>query len=155
MKWNKRGRPRREIVSIDFGTPELQLKRSYNLTKEAIDLYLEKDIISPEQHWCCIHFRWLHTLRYGTGSLSSSIIAHANAYARNDTLEWRQEREKEYMEAIHHLKKEGLHTIILDFIVYNHIPHPTRRIKLGIKSYATEFEATIHGLCTLQALWHK
>lgn len=154
MKWNKRGRPRKCNPEIDYGTPELQRKRALNATKEVIDIYLEKGIITADQHWCCVHFRWLHALRYGTGAISSSYsLNQYNTVIREDSPEWRQEREQEYLEALSHLERVKLHNVVLNFSVYNKIPNAPLVID---KNTVILCDEDIHsGLSLLEALWCK
>ena len=99
----KRGRPKVPEASErkDLGTQELIKKRAYQITSEAIDLCLHKGLITTEQHWCALHLRWLYTLRYGVPSVKAIDPTHFGGKELvSDSLEWRREREREYMEAL-------------------------------------------------------
>ena len=68
----RRGRPPRpRLDDNDNGTPELQFKRALGVTREPIDLCLERNLITPDHHWCSLHLRWLYTLRYGAPAITT------------------------------------------------------------------------------------
>lgn len=120
----KRGRPRSTApAGIDIGTPELIHKRAFSLTAEAIDICLERELISADEHWCAIHLRWLYTLRYGAPSVHAIDPTHMGGReCTNDNPEWRKEREREYLDA---LKTLGSHTHVqrlLGLCVFNQRP---------------------------------
>ena len=119
-----RGRPRRIIPQHDLGTPELRLKHALRLTSEPIDICLEKQIISPEQHWCALHLRWLHTIRYGAPQLTTRYQDNiSTCVPPNDSnTEWRTNREKEYNDAICLLKKESTYEQIISVAIFNELP---------------------------------
>ena len=97
----KRGRPKIEKPTIDLGTPELIMKRLMGETAEALDLCYERGIISKEQHWCGIHFRWLYTLRYGAPGVRAVDTTHFGGFEpKDDNSEWRAAREQEYLVSI-------------------------------------------------------
>ena len=72
----RRGRPKSVHHGIDRGTPELAQKRLRGETTETLDLCLERGLITPQQHWCGIHLRWLYTLRYGAPGVRSIDPTH-------------------------------------------------------------------------------
>lgn len=120
MQTQRRGRPRSARPERDLGTPELQLKRKSHLTSEIIDIYLEKRIISQKQHWCCIHLRWLYTLKYGSPNVKAVDPAYPGGVdIATDDPEWRSLREEELRIALEMLKKVGFDQLILDMAVYN------------------------------------
>ncbi len=98
----KRGRPKNPTpAGDDRGTPELVRKRTMALTKEALDLCLERNLITQEQHWCGIHLRWLYTLRYGAPTLRAVDPLHfGGRELMQESPDWRREREREFNEAI-------------------------------------------------------
>lgn len=119
-----RGRPRQQPApATDPGTPELRLKHALGLTAEPIDLCLEKQLITTDQHWCGLHLRWLYTLRYGAPSLTTR-------YADKDTttgplqedLTWRAMRELEYNEAVRALKAARSYECVMRLAVFNEHP---------------------------------
>lgn len=120
---HKRGRPKSERPSHDLGTPELIMRRAMGDTAEAIDLCLERGIITPEQHWCGIHLRWLYTLRYGAPGIRAIDPTHlGGAEIKTDDPEWRNAREKEYNDAIILLGTRGFAPMLLNLCIYNERP---------------------------------
>lgn len=119
----RRGRPPRPRVEPhDHGTPELQFKRAIGLTQEPIDLCLERGLISPRQHWCGLHLRWLFTLRYGAPALTIRYTDMPSASGQQDDPLWRREREAEYAEAITLLKGRRAYEPIMRLCVFNEAP---------------------------------
>ncbi len=119
-----RGRPRKTIpAGIDYGTPELIMKRAHGATTEILDMCLERNLITPQQHWCGIHLRWLFTLRHGAPSLRAMDPAHLGGnMQKTDAPEWRQEREQEYRDAMHALALSGQVTMLVNVCIYNERP---------------------------------
>lgn len=121
----RRGRPAKPKLMRDNGTPELQAKRTLGLTGEAIDLCLERRLITREQHWAGLHYRWLYTVRYGAPSLSShwwQLSGESHASSRADNGTWRIEREREYSEARTLLMQAGTYESVMQIAVYNDLP---------------------------------
>lgn len=118
---HRRGRPRKNCAeAVDYGTPQLQDKRRRCLTMEPVDLLLAQNRITPEQHWCALHFRWLYTLRYGTVTPRAVDPAEIKGLQHKvNYAEWQEEREKEWKEAIHTLKDCGHYQAILNLCIYN------------------------------------
>jgi hypothetical protein len=133
----RRGRPRKDpvIEKNDLGTPELRQKRQLSLTTEAIDLLLQKDIITHDQHWCALHFRWLYTLRYGAPSVQSLDPARVNGimHLRIYT-EWQEEREDEWKRALEVLNRYHCLRAVSDCAIYNdYHPRFHSLISLGLE----------------------
>lgn len=121
----RRGRPAKPKLTRDNGTPELQAKRTLGLTIEAIDLCLERRLISREQHWAGLHYRWLYTVRYGAPSLSShwwQLSGEGHAGTRTDNGNWRAAREQEYGEARNLLMHHKTYEPVMQIAVYNDMP---------------------------------
>lgn len=119
----RRGRPRKSTSGADLGTPELIYKRAHALTAEAIDLCLEREIVTPEQHWCAIHLRWLYTLRYGAPGVRAVDPTHLRGLEiKQDDPLWREEREREYQDAIALLQARRCLDIALSICIYNERP---------------------------------
>jgi len=119
----KRGRPRKSLPKRDTGTPELVMKRLLQETTEALDLCLERNIITPEQHWCGIHLRWLYTLRYGAPGVRAIDPSHfGGRETKTDDPEWRANREAEYNDAIMKLSDRGLAAELVSLCIYNERP---------------------------------
>lgn len=119
----KRGRPKIERPTIDMGTQELQFKRAYGVTEEAIDLCLQKKIISEEQHWCGLHLRWLYTLRYGAPSVSSTLRPlYDTPTTQPDDPVWRSAREAEFAEAVTMLRAHARYIPVAALAIFNERP---------------------------------
>lgn len=131
----QRGRPRPALPPVDLGTPELRLKHSLRITVEPIDLCLEKELISQEQHWCGLHLRWLYTLRYGAPSLTTYYTDHEarSPIPQMDDPEWRSQRELEYHQAVRLLKEHKYYECIMRLTIFNERPAFLSH-KLKIKS---------------------
>ncbi len=125
----RRGRPRKRdshLAVRDYGTPELQQKRSLSLTTETVDLLLKKGLITDEQHWCALHFRWLYTLRYGSPTPQSVDPARVRGILHRKIYpEWQSEREKEWQQAIQELTRGNSLSSLRQCAIYNQI-HPSQ-----------------------------
>jgi hypothetical protein len=120
----RRGRPKKESIRKDTGTPELVMKRLQKKTTEALDLCLDRGIITPEHHWCGIHLRWLYTLRYGAPGVRAVDTAHLGGIViRLEDSEWLNAREQEYNDAIHKLRQKGLASLLINLCIYNERPY--------------------------------
>lgn len=142
----KRGRPKNDCAGRDTGTPELVMKRLLGQTIEILDLYLKKSIITPNQHWCGIHFRWLYTLRFGVPSIRSVDTTDVGGLEiKPEDHAWSQAREVEYKEAIHCLTKAGRLREVVSVCIHNEYPHNSRAINQSL--------AVSEGLDLLRRLW--
>ncbi len=121
MAQGKRGRPRLQKPGVDLGTPELQRHRQDSGTAEALDIFLQHQMIDEEQHWCGMHLRWLHTLKHGApganitdilGSIYGSFTAAASP-------QWRAEREEEYRQALEALADPQIRRTVCRIAIYN------------------------------------
>ncbi|MCE2926442.1 MAG: hypothetical protein LW823_02180 [Rickettsiales bacterium] len=152
----KRGRPKTVRPTIDRGTPELIKKRMHHETIEAIDLCLDRMIISPAEHWCGIHLRWLHTLRFGAPSIQAINLdgIHDGSGKQDDCL-WNEEREAEYKNAITTLHQKRLSFPLIDICIYN--KKPDFLINAHLRSYETLKSIDLFrlGLQQLELLWRK
>ncbi|MDE3016959.1 MAG: hypothetical protein KGI29_08600 [Pseudomonadota bacterium] len=119
----RRGRPRTTQRNHDTGTPELVMKRLLGETAEALDLCLERGIITQQQHWCGIHLRWLYTLRYGAPGVRAIDPTHLGGLdTKIDDPLWRGAREKEFHEAMAALAKSGHAPLMMNVCIYNERP---------------------------------
>ena len=119
-----RGRPPRpRLDDNDAGTPELQFKRALGVTREPIDLCLERKLITPDQHWCSLHLRWLYTLRYGA-PVTTTRYADKDTQCPmdEDKTHWRALREKEYHVAVIQLQRARLYEPVMRVSVFNETP---------------------------------
>ncbi len=141
----RRGRPTISRPSIDLGTPELQAKRRLSLTTETIDQLLAHDLLSQDQHWCAVHFRWLYTLRYGAPTPYVTELVAARGHTPNDDPQWREAREAEYHEAATLLHHAGVMDEVMDMLLFT--PSLTLRQSFPIVPAVRE------GLDILCSLW--
>ena len=119
----KRGRPRKPLPCHDTGTPELVMKRLLGETAEALDLCLERGLITRQQHWCGIHLRWLYTLRHGAPSVRAIDPTHLGGVdIKTDDPQWREAREKEFHNAVAVLAASGHALIVMNICIYNERP---------------------------------
>lgn len=161
----RRGRPPKPRLERDNGTPELQQKRALGLTAEAIDQCLERRIITREEHWAGLHYRWLYTVRYGAPSISSHWwrLSDDSRGPRSDHAGWRTAREQEYAEARSLLAKHQRYEPVMQIAVYNDIPAFLRPdlLQSALSSPAllarieAERLAFSEGLRLLARHWHR
>ena len=124
---SKRGRPKSDATvqhGPDLGTPELILKHAYRHTAEPIDLCLERKIITEKEHRSAMHLRWLHTIRYGAPGVSALDLSRGAGceIALEDDPIWRQNRERDYAEAIQLLRERRYERAIIPCVIYNEKP---------------------------------
>jgi hypothetical protein len=164
-----RGRPRlaeaRPRSLPDCGTPELALKRSLGLTAEAVDLARERGLITPEQHWCALHLRWLYAVRYGVPGVTAVDLTRGTGRAchAEEDAHWRLCRERDYHRAWQHLEREGAARVLIRFTVFNEMPLILQRAAVlrsaqepaQARRMEEEFFRLRAGLDALCALWGK
>jgi len=159
---SKRGRPKQTKQPHDHGTPELVAKRSAGHTREPLDRLLDKRLITPRQHWCGLHLRWLYTLRYGAPSIACRAFHIADApRPRTDDPEWRTAREAEYKEAVCTLQSNHLYEAIMGLCVFHSSPailnqklqNAALKNPRIAESLHHEYQCIIHGLTLLTQLW--
>jgi len=156
----KRGRPRITRPSVDTGTPELVLKKLMGMTTESLDLCLEREIITPEQHWCGIHLRWLYTLRHGAPGIRAIDPTHLGGLENKiDDPEWRAARENEYHDAMKKLHQARHAQLIVSICIYNerlpflslHTPVTPKKAQAASQM----IEELRHGLNILVDEWRR
>lgn len=155
----RRGRPKNNRPLLDTGTPETVMKRLMGITTEALDLCLEKGIITEQQHWCGIHLRWLYTLRYGVPSARTTNLTFMESCGHKpsdyeDPL-WRVSREKEYNDALNMLTKSGYSLLLINLCVYNELPRIFSSQREKSLVYREITEKISSGLNILLKLWKK
>jgi len=147
----RRGRPRKQQERSDRGTPELQRKRAQSLTVEPLDYCLTRGLITMEQHWCGIHFRWLYTLKYGAPGVRATDPAHLGGCEHaNDNPEWRVERESEFMHCVTLLQTAGLYTPLQTFCIYGTLEEDWCR-RHALNLYHPRINEGLDLLCDLWA----
>jgi hypothetical protein len=121
---SRRGRPPKPAAATsDPGTAELRLKHALGLTAEPIDRCLERQLITPAQHWCGLHLRWLYTIRYGAPIVTTRYAADSDLAPRaDDDPQWRNEREREYAEARIILRERQFYEPVMRLCIYNESP---------------------------------
>lgn len=153
----RRGRPKTARPQRDTGTPELVMKRLRQETAEALDLCLERGIITLEQHWCGVHLRWLYTLRYGAPGMRALDPTHLGGReTKTDDQEWRIAREKEYHEAVKELASCGLGAAVMDLCIHNvRAGFLNARSARTIKKHEREMKKIQEGLELLVKHWKR
>lgn len=156
----KRGRPRIQRAQHDTGTPELVMKRLKQETAEALDLCLERGIITAEQHWCGIHLRWLYTLRYGAPGVRAIDPSHfGGKETKLDDPEWRTAREKEFTEAVEKLSRYRHAHILIAVCIYNERPNflhaPVSITRARMEKNSREIAKFCEGLDMLVEYWQR
>ncbi len=159
---SKRGRPKTVRPDTDMGTPELQKKRAHGLTLEAIDMCLNKNLITQAQHWCGLHLRWLYTLRYGAPGVSSTLTRlYDMPSARPDDPSWRSAREAEFAEAVTLLRTYAYYEPVAQLAIFNERPRfldEAYRDRAWKNNHSrnlllTEYQGVTEGLTLLQTHW--
>lgn len=120
----KRGRPIKTLTKLDFGTPELIEKRAFRLTVEAIDLCLERGLISQGEHKAALKLRWLYFVKFGSPFISSRELTDCRG--RNTQKEMDpdalKEAEQIYAEILKGLDFIKARQIVLDVCVFDIYP---------------------------------
>lgn len=152
----KRGRPKINKPMYDSGTAELILKRLSGETTEALDLCLNRELISKKQHWCGVHLRWLYTLRFGAPGVRAVDTAHLGGteLKLHDTA-WVSAREEEYQTALAHLSRSGHTSLVMNICIFNERPIFLKKPAslLTSKSSAATLQRFREGLGILEKLW--
>ena len=157
----RRGRPRNAPAMPDFGTAELRLKHALGITSEPIDLCLERELINARQHRAGLHFRWLHTLRYGAPCVTSRYLDDACRSPVDDDPIWRSEREREYADAVSVLRAHHRHDAVIRLAIFNEMPRFLDRslLRAALENHALETALArernrlVHGLMLLCDHW--
>ena len=136
------------------------MKRLLQQTTEALDLYLERDLITPRQHWCGIHFRWLYTLRNGAPGIRAIDPTHIGGMEiKLDDPAWREEREKEYLEAVKILYRHHCALLLINICIHNERPKFLSLHQAVTEKAAVQARRSIEGLCLgldlLAKNWNK
>lgn len=152
----KRGRPKKIREEKDFGTPELQMKRTTLDTVEALDLCLDKGYITQEQHWCGIHLRWLYTLRYGApGVRAIDLTDISGMEIVSDDPTWREAREAEYHATQKQLTLYGGAKLLTDICIHNERPGFLAPGRKRLLANIRELQAFRDGLDVLVVHWRR
>ncbi len=155
MAWARRGRPKSAARQI--ATPELLQKHSSGITREAIDVILEKKLITESEHWCAVHFRWLYGLCYGIPS-TSAVDLSDYAPGRNCEAEdeiWRENREREMKQAFLVVKSVKAEREIMRIAVHNIPPLCLKARPDYTLTAGYELDKLRLGLSALEKIWCK
>lgn len=148
----RRGRPKLARPMHDSGTAELVMKRLKGETAESIDLCLERDIITRNQHWCGIHLRWLYTLRFGAPGVKAIDPQDMGGMElKSHDAEWLSSREQEYQQALGVLAGRALAAIVMNVCIFNE--RPLFLTSPASRKAAAQRASFLAGLELLQALW--
>lgn len=152
---SRRGRPKKqERPEADTGTPELRRKRQQCLTVEPLDWLREREIITQQQHWCGLHFRWLYTLRYGVATVQSLDAARVKGLMHSKEYEeWQNEREADWKNAVEAIASPALLQLLLNYCVYQQ-NIPTRWLISSVTKDA-HIEKLSKCLFQLEKMWCK
>lgn len=154
-----RGRPSTQREPCDLGTPELIYKRLHGATKEPLDLYFEHGVITPDQHWCGIHLRWLYTLRYGVPGVSAIDTTDLGGkLTKPEDVSWKAEREQEYLDAVAELDQKNLTNVVLGVCVHNqfvriHLPCTNSYTARSLTQNDSQLYMLCFGLEILRHRW--
>jgi len=161
----RRGRPSLNLPKKDLGTEELRKKKMAGITGESLDLCQEYNLISTDQHWAGIHFRWLYTVRFGAFVIRRpELIEETGGGIVTREEEWREKREGEYKQAIDLLAKYKAKEVVMDICIFNKSPkflnhyrqwRQTMENKTNIGNfYSEELSLFQDGLGELVSLWY-
>ncbi len=120
-----RGRPKSDRPAKDLGTPELIFKRAHGLTEEPLDSCHRRGLITDAQHRSGMHFRWLHSIRFGTSDPRVTRWAQfldESQISAEDDPNWRSARELEWQDAERLLRNAALLAPVMNLCVYNQAP---------------------------------
>lgn len=124
---SKRGRPASSSLKVIEGGKQIKSAESkkprMHITREPIDICQKKGLITSEEHWAAIHFRWLYTIKFGAPGISALEYDKMNAHGPKitDPL-WQEMREREYAMAVEKLRKSGALKIVLNIAVFGYLP---------------------------------
>lgn len=154
-----RGRPRKTACT-ETGTPELVMKRALQVTGEAIDLCHERGFITDSQHWCGLHLRWLHTIRFGAPGISAYNLLRVDNWreSEEDDPRWRSAREMEYQQAIQLLQSIRCLKPVMSVCIYNERPSsliPARQRPATTQHMQQEISGLQEGLTALTREWKR
>ena len=162
---SKRGRPAAygHLTVIEGGKNGEGQKTTHlhkRVNREPIDICHEKGLISDNQHWAALHFRWLYTLRFGAPGISASQLDKLGAQGPKIVdSKWHEEREREYAMAVEKLRKAGALKIVLNLAIFGHFPRCMTMGKIARKDFIrhnlNEVLKLREGLDILASHWGK
>ena len=147
----RRGRPRLARTTTDTGTPELRQKRRHSLTSEPLDYMLQQGLLSPNQHWCALHFRWLYVKRYGSATVRGvdpAALKGRHIFTYDPQMQ--EQVEVEWRRITDRLQQAGLLRFMLHYCVHQ-LSLPSQRDI----TCAQSLSLLRSGLDILASLWCK
>lgn len=149
----RRGRPKQDRPTIDYGTVELQRKKNLGLTTEPLDLYLDKDLIDNQQHQAGLRLRWLYTLHFGLPNVTAyNPEYHGSSCIKVENTLWMADRKAEYHQCVDMLKKIGAMRLIFNVCIFSQKLPTQKDINTKHLGYHRTF---IEGLDALVTLFTK
>lgn len=163
---SKRGRPCLNRPEKDMGTRELAAHHKEGHTMEALDICLNRNLISDEAHRAGLHLRWLYSLRFGTPTIRAYDHSNLGGRAlRKEHDPWRARREQEYEQAITQLKQINAAIMVSNVAIFNRFPRfllPPRtvgalakRTEISQETHRQELAILQEGLALLQQLFER
>lgn len=153
----KVGRPRAERARVDLGTVELRQKRARQLTEEALDLALRRQLIDDEQHEAGLRLRWLHCLKFGLPNVSAynpDRNTMGGAAQRQDE-KWRIHKENEYEQALLALDKSTMKRVVVCVTIFDKRPLFLRYSMRELLCHPTFHEKAMRELDAFKGGLHK
>ncbi len=139
-----RGRPPKKI-NLDF-----YKYREPKLKSEPLDLCLERQIISPEEHQVGMKYKWLYTLKFGSPHIKAhDIFDLGGRWGRKHNDEkWLQAHQQHYDIFVRELILIGCLRPVTDICVHNQYP-AFLAINSIDKNYQLEYDMLKKGLARL------
>ena len=154
----KAGRPRQERARVDLGTVELRKKRAKQLTGEALDLALRRQLIDDEQHEAgLMRLRWLHCLKFGLPNVSAynpDRNTMGGAVQRQDETS-RKHKENEYEKALLALDKPMMKRVVVGVTIFDKRPLFLRYSMREVSCHPTFHEKAMRELDAFKDGLHK
>lgn len=119
-----RGRPKKISAKVDFGTAELFQKRVLGITKEPLDLCLERGIINGAEHAAGLTLRRLFVLKHGTPGLQSKDYSKlkGRGESKYNDQQWLSLQQSVYADVLSTLKSIKCDQSIMDVCIYSIMP---------------------------------
>lgn len=136
-------------------------KKSLSHNQEIVDVLHKKGLITDEELWAAMHFRWLYTLRFGAPNISAIDIGRVSGKVlKLEDPEWQAAREREYGDAVDELRSIKANKIVMNIAVFDICP----KFLIAISSFKDlkriaqnhdDFSVLISGLDLLCKIWGK
>jgi len=118
---NKRGRPKKNKIELDFGTIELQEKRKSNLSDDLLITLKKLNFINDVEYQAALWFRYLYSIKFGNPNVITACnimkINGRNLFEMNK--EKREKMEKLYNKISQQLEGRGMKNMMLNVCVFD------------------------------------